>query len=135
MKSNRFVIDRIHAKARPRHLRNGHTYNPTENYEYELLVYWAYQSQTDGHVFEGPVRVTMTFTFVRPKSVKREKPTVRPDLDNIIKSVFDGLNSHKDKNTGMVIPGAWIDDSQVCRIIAEKRYGDKEQVEVVIQGG
>lgn len=38
----------------------------------------------------------------------------KPDLDNIIKSVFDGLNGV-----------AWTDDALVCVIEAGKNYTDK----------
>ena len=117
-----FTLERIQAKQRPRHLKNGHTYTPSETRMYEREVYWEYVNQM-GHMFEGPVTVTMLFTFVKPKSVKRDYPTVRPDIDNIVKSVLDGLNG-----------AAWKDDSQVCRLIAEKQYGPKEKVYVLIQG-
>ena len=119
----RFTINRIHSKQRPRHLKNGHTYTPRETKEYEEEVAWNYKAQTDGYVFQGPVSVTMLFTFIKPKSVKREYPTVKPDLDNTIKSVLDGLNGC-----------AYRDDSQVCRIFAEKQYGSREKVYVLIQG-
>ena len=119
----RFTINRIHSKQRPRHLKNGHTYTPRETKEYEELVAWSYKAQTDGYIFKGPLTVTMLFTFVKPKSSKRDYPTVRPDLDNIIKSVTDGLNNI-----------AWEDDSQICRLIAEKQYGCHERVYVLIQG-
>lgn len=118
-----FIVDRIQPKQRPRHLKNGHTYTPRETKEYEELVAWSYKAQTDGYVFKGPLTVTMLFTFVKPKSAKRDYPTVRPDIDNIIKSVTDGLNNI-----------AWEDDSQICRLIAEKQYGTKEKVYVLIQG-
>ena len=118
-----FIVDRIHSKQRPRHLKNGHTYTPRETKDYEEEVAWNYKDQTDGYVFQGPVSVTMLFTFIKPKTVKREYPTVRPDLDNVIKSVMDGLNGI-----------AWKDDAQVCRLIAEKQYGCHERVYVLIQG-
>lgn len=118
-----FIVGRIHSKQRPRHLRNGHTYKHPDDRVYEEEVAYNYRTQTDGYMFEGPVTVTMLFTTVKPKSVKRDYPTVRPDLDNVIKSVMDGLNGT-----------AWKDDAQVCRLIAEKQYGCHERVYVLIQG-
>ena len=119
----RFTINRIHSKQRPRHKRNGHTYKAPEDRAYEEEVAMNYKTQTDGYVFQGPVSVTMLFTFIKPKSVKREYPTFKPDLDNTIKAVLDGLNGC-----------AYRDDSQVCRLFAEKQYGCHERVYVLIQG-
>lgn len=57
--------------------------------------------------------VKLDFIFAKPKSVKRALVTVRPDLDKLIRAVLDGL-------TGT----AFIDDSQVIEVMAQKRYGD-----------
>lgn len=70
---------------------------------------------------EGAVALTMTFTLPRPKTVKREHPTVPPDLDKLVRSVLDAL-------TGV----AYRDDSQVTGIYAAKRYGDEVGVRVWI---
>ena len=68
-----------------------------------------------------PIAITMRFRVKRPKSVKREYPTVAPDLDKYVRSVNDGL-------TGV----AFADDSQVIKIIASKEYSDNPGVDIEI---
>lgn len=63
---------------------------------------------------EGPVVVEVHFCFTRPKSSKREHPSVKPDLDKLVRSVLDSL-------TGP----AYVDDSQVVCIVATKTYEEK----------
>jgi Holliday junction resolvase RusA-like endonuclease len=54
----------------------------------------------------------ITFCLPRPASVKREHPTVAPDLDKLVRAAGDAL-------TGIV----WVDDSQIVNLHAWKRYG------------
>jgi len=68
-----------------------------------------------------PIEITMRFRVKRPKSVKREHPTVAPDLDKYIRGVNDGL-------TGV----AFADDAQVIKIIASKEYSDTPGVDIEI---
>jgi Holliday junction resolvase RusA-like endonuclease len=64
-----------------------------------------------------PVRVELVFWFERPKTVKREFMSVKPDIDKLSRSVLDAL-------TGAVLK----DDSQVVILNARKEYGDKPGV-------
>ena len=72
---------------------------------------------------EGAIEINIEFLYSIPKSwSKKDKEnanyhTFKPDIDNLIKSVLDGLNGI-----------AYKDDSQVCKIEAIKRYGDKDSV-------
>jgi crossover junction endodeoxyribonuclease RusA len=68
-----------------------------------------------------PIAITMRFRVKRPKSVKRDYPTVAPDLDKYIRGVNDGL-------TGV----AFADDSQVVQITASKEYADTPGVDIEI---
>jgi len=79
-------------KARPRLGRGGHAYTPSRTAAWEERVGWAYR-EAQGPEFHGPVQVALHF---------RRKSRRRADLDNLIKSVLDGLNGV-----------AWQDDSQV----------------------
>lgn len=61
----------------------------------------------------GPVRVTVEFHLTAPKTVRRAAPSVRPDLDKLLRAVLDGL----------AMAGAFADDAQVTEISARKVYG------------
>jgi len=65
----------------------------------------------------NPVRVELMFTFIRPKTVKREHMSVKPDIDKLSRSVLDAI-------TGGIVK----DDSQVIILNARKEYGDKAGV-------
>lgn len=71
----------------------------------------------------GPITISMRFYYERPKTVKRDAPTVPPDLDKQIRSILDAL-------TGV----AYVDDSQVTAISATKEYGPPG-VDIVVMGG
>lgn len=73
----------------------------------------------------GGVRVDLRFIIPRPKTVIRDRPSVKPDLDKLIRAVLDGL-------TGV----AYFDDAQVTAVQATKRYGDgliKQGVWITVQ--
>ena len=61
---------------------------------------------------DGPIRVELEFFLQQPKSVTRKLPSVVPDLDKLIRSVFDALAISK------IIK----DDALVCEVIASKAY-------------
>jgi crossover junction endodeoxyribonuclease RusA len=61
---------------------------------------------------EGPVKVSVEFLLAKPKSVRRDTPCVRPDLDKLIRAVLDGLTAG----------GAFGDDAQVTELSASKSY-------------
>lgn len=111
------------AKARPRMTRSGHVYTPkkTETAE-SIMRWWAYNAVglNEVPVFSGAVHVDIEFIFTKPKSVKRLRHTVKPDLDNLIKinDAFNGI--------------FWRDDSQIVSISAKKLYGNSGMVRVVV---
>lgn len=51
----------------------------------------------------------------------RTLPSVKPDLDNYVKSVTDAGN-------GVL----WKDDGQICWILAEKIYGQPPGIELIV---
>jgi Holliday junction resolvase RusA-like endonuclease len=59
----------------------------------------------------NPVRVELVFYFTRPKSVKRDYPSVKPDIDKLCRTVLDAA-------TGRLFK----DDSQVVILNARKEY-------------
>jgi len=62
---------------------------------------------------EEPVNILVHFYFQRPKTVTRARPSVKPDIDKLLRSVGDAL-------TGVVFK----DDSQIVEIAAKKEYGE-----------
>lgn len=59
----------------------------------------------------GPIAVEVRFYLPRGSSVKRERPSVKPDIDKLLRATFDAL-------TGI----AWSDDAQVVEVTASKFY-------------
>lgn len=73
----------------------------------------------------GPLKLSVRFVLLPPKSTKNIHPCVRPDLDNYIKSLTDSLN-------GVV----WKDDGQLVEINARKLYdvsGGAARIELEIE--
>lgn len=110
-------------KARPRFGRNKKggvvTFTPRETKLYEDGVRSLAQIAMFGkEMFEGPVKVTIKAYFQHSK--KTGWHSSRPDLDNVVKAILDGLN-------GIVFK----DDAAVAHLIATKEYGE-ERVEVQV---
>jgi Holliday junction resolvase RusA-like endonuclease len=107
-------------KGRPRYA-NGHAYTPKRTREYEDLIRMSWRHG----MLEGPLFVEMFFNFPIPK---RGTPLMvgqphlkRPDLDNLVKAVLDGLQGK-----------AFKDDSEICMINASKTYNTDPYVAVRI---
>lgn len=66
-----------------------------------------------------PVVVLLEFGIARPKTVKREHPTVKPDLDKLTRAVLDAL-------TGRV----YKDDAQVVRLVVSEAYSERPGVDI-----
>lgn len=99
------------AQGRPRFTRAGHCYDPGKSKAWKNLVSWELKSQ--GAVpIDGALSVSMAFILAKPKSAKRDKPTVKPDLSNLAKAIEDAGN-------GIL----WHDDSQIVSLTASKEYG------------
>lgn len=75
------------------------------------------QSQ-NGTFFTDGVEVEVCFYVPRPKTVKRDAPTVPPDIDKLCRGLLDGIGQSE-----MV----WGDDSQVLSLIASKVYADRRE--------
>ena len=66
---------------------------------------------------QGAVDAQIIFFMPRPKSVTRLLPTVKPDIDKMIRAILDcGTKA-----------GIYNDDSQVIEIVAHKLYAHAEQ--------
>lgn len=117
-------------KGRPR-WSDGHMYTPKKTREYEAKVRRAYES-AGGVKFEDDdhIGVVINAFFKIPKSFtggkrtaamhKMVRPTKRPDVDNVIKSILDGLNGV-----------AYADDKQVVDVVCRKYYSEDNGYAVV----
>lgn len=122
-------------KGRPRVGKVGthaRMYTPAKTAAYEgLIAHAAQQAMAGQPLIEGPVAVTLDIRCQVPASWSKKKqaealigkvlPTTKPDIDNVEKAVFDGLNGV-----------AWRDDVQVVQVTKRKRYAPLPGVYVEI---
>lgn len=121
------------AKGRPR-LANvgGHAraFTPAKTRRYEDVVRQrATQGWNGAPLISAPIALSLLFVREIPASWSKRKqreagfgalqPCGRPDLDNLAKSVTDGLN-------GVL----YRDDALIWRLSASKVYGDRPRVEI-----
>ena len=119
-------------KARPRmNTRTGKAYTPDKTRMYEDYIKLLYRSQVK-YYFDGCIRLTIKAFYGVAKSDSKKKkedklsnilrPSKKPDIDNVVKLIADGLNGI-----------AYKDDTQIIEIYATKFYSDKPRVEVIIE--
>ncbi len=121
-------------KSRARSTKAGHHYTPYKTRAYEKRVARAAQAAMLAAGLQpltGPVQLIIVCRFAVPKSwpewkrtaalEHRIRPTGKPDIDNVCKSVTDGLNGI-----------AWLDDAQVVQIVCEKSYSATPEVTVIV---
>ena len=73
---------------------------------------------------QEPVELKVTFYFLRPKTVKRSVPSVRPDLDKLVRALLDGLTDGRMFN----------DDALVVSLTASKQYAEFEGADITVRG-
>lgn len=116
-------------KGRPR-MGAGRMYTPGKTVAYEgLIAHAAQQAMGSAAPVEFACQVQMIITIPVPASWSKKKqtaalagqvmPTKKPDTDNVVKAVFDGMN-------GVV----WRDDVQAVDLFVRKRYGALPGVQV-----
>ena len=115
-------------KARPRFSKFGHVYTTPKTRAYENIVK---STAIDNRVpcVTTALRVELVIYKSIPKSFSKKKrelanegkiyPVVKPDIDNYVKSVLDGLN-------GVL----FMDDKQIVDFRAVKKYSYNPRVEV-----
>lgn len=127
------------AKGRPRFTVRGgfaRTYTPAETLTHENFIRSCALDVFQGvEPIDGPIALSAVFYLARPKShfgsgrnagVLKDSapayPTGKPDTDNVLKAVMDGLTLAK----------VWTDDARVVRCQAEKSYGS-ERTEIIVE--
>lgn len=125
-------------KERPRfNKRTGDVFTPPKTTDYEKTVRYCYMNaypSVRDRLHEGACFVEVTAYYPIPQSWPRKKkmaaiaggilPEVKPDWDNVGKTVCDALN-------GL----AWRDDAQVVSALVSKRYAERPHVVVSIESG
>lgn len=112
---------------------NGRTYTPPKTVAYEGLISLAGEQAMAGRdLIAGPVHLVVTAVFPIPASWPKKRKaaaasglvwhTAKPDGDNTLKAIGDGLN-------GIV----WKDDSQIACAKITKQYGEKPGLDVMVE--
>jgi Holliday junction resolvase RusA-like endonuclease len=117
------------AQQSVRFTRSGHRYQPAAVLAYhDKIGFYAQQARNGCGLMEGPLEVSIAAYFVVARSWSKKRQlaaqwhTQRPDVDNLVKSILDGLK-------GIL----FRDDAQVARIVLEKRWTHgPEHLEVVV---
>ena len=106
------------------------TYTPKRYAAYKRLVvaHASIEERAQGWQVPGrlvAIEVTLTIVRARPRRLSRRSDPdgriwapARPDLDNYLKAVLDGLQ----------LAGVIADDSQVVRTVAEKFYAARGEI-------
>ena len=123
------------ALKRHRSTRSGRMYDPSAKDKKKIWVKIAKYNRSLPLTDE--IMIQLLFVMERPKSHYRtgkfkhllkddipEYHSYTPDLDNLVKMICDVIQG-KDRFI--------VDDSQICRIQAEKIYGEKPRTEVIIE--
>lgn len=139
-------------KARPRFARRGKlvsTYIPSTTQKYEELIRYSALRVRQKNGIKKPISADISlgirayFKIPKTYSKKRkerclngeERPSKKPDSDNIAKIVLDGLNpkmkvDHVQHKAICVHEGLYRDDKQVVSLKVDKYYSDKPRVEI-----
>lgn len=108
-------------------------YDPTKSRDFKQFVRLVAAQHAPKELIAGPIRLFVDVYRPTPKRLQTKpkqaliesgelRPTVKPDVDNYVKGVKDGLNK--------VI---WEDDSQVVDLTVRKFYSLSPKVVVCIK--
>lgn len=110
--------------------KHGHAYTPRDHkiHAYRAAIAAAAVKAGATPTDAAPVTLIVDLVFARPKShfvksgLKANAPKLpRADCSNCLKGIEDALNGV-----------AWVDDTQVGRVVVEKSYGNQGRTTVRI---
>ena len=108
-------------KERPRFTKKGYSYTPKKTRAFENYIAVNAKKQLVENGIYKPTQkllsVKVFFFFKKPKKTILEIP--KPDLDNLLKSLFDSLNKL-----------VYVDDTQIRLIYAIKNWSTQDQIVV-----
>lgn len=112
--------------------KSKHVFEDSKVKEYKKKVIKAFFDSGGGYFEVGtPLEVEIRFYLQVPRSysekkklnlIRKERPTKRPDNDNLYKGVTDGLNEI-----------AYLDDSQIVDTHIHKFWSDRPRAEITIR--
>ena len=107
-------------------------YDPAKVKQFKRRLHNMAKYQYHGEPLTGELSVKIYFYRAVQKSISKVErrrrllgihgPTVKPDLDNYIKSCLDALN-------GVL----WKDDNLITTITAHKIYAEEPRIEIEVQ--
>lgn len=113
---------------------HAHIYTPETTRAYEHHIHAAWEAEYPGVLVDVPCVVRLRFRMPIVQSASKRvreamlrgdiAHTKRPDTDNLIKSVLDGLQGD---DSGLA------DDCRIIRIEAEKIYSDTPGIDIIIE--
>ena len=128
------VLGEPKGKGRPRFTKIGRAFTPKQTVNYETLIRIEYGLQTKGFRFSDNAMLNMIILAYYPISKSGSKkliekkrnnvirPTIKPDMDNIVKIVADALNKI-----------AYYDDTQIVDCQVSKFFSDNPRIEIEIK--
>lgn len=131
-----FTVPQVSGKGRPRFARQGtfvKTYTDAKTLTYEKSIQtYAKKAMGSTSPLIGAVAAYLHIGIPIPPSYSKtrqkacingdERPTKKPDIDNIVKAVLDGMN-------GIV----YLDDKQVVDLHLTKVYSSKEGIDIMVK--
>ena len=126
-------------KGRPRVTARGgkfaHAYTPKRTKDFEDAIRFEFMASNceamPVYDREIALKANVLIGVAIPQSYSKKRqalcrdrfiaPNKKPDIDNILKAIFDALNG-----------AAFVDDVQIVKVTAEKVYADEPFVEVTI---
>lgn len=107
-------------------------YDPPKVKKFKKELYQLAKELYHGDRADGAIEVEISFYRPVQKSLSKKerarrlsgehRPTVKPDLDNYIKSTLDALN-------GIL----WTDDARIVDLHAHKYYSDDPRIEITVK--
>jgi len=110
-------------KQRPRLTKNGMAYTPRPTKVAEHMIRNMLRKLNPQKI-EGAISITVEFIYKKPKTSTNRFHVVRPDIDNLLKLLLDGM---QDKY------GIFEDDKNVVQIAATKKYGEKDMIKLWVK--
>lgn len=125
----------VQAQQRPRFARMGkgvRAIDPKESRDYKSFVRLVAAQHAPEKLITEDIKLTIDVYRKIPKSFSKKRhqmalngeirPTTKPDIDNLVKGIKDGLSKV-----------LWHDDNQIIELVARKWYSDNPRAEVTVE--